>query len=172
MSTPAAHLLRPSPGLRGAAPLPAGPLGRPSDSSGRPSGSSIASADPPGRPSRPPVASASPSGRPASPSGRPASPPGRRDRSSVASAKSPVAWRGGAPEAPARSPLLTLRGVAGGPPPASAMCGPERRCVECACDPRRLPNPARHARQTCRWRFGVRPRSEQGTCAAAPFTCR
>lgn len=137
----AAHALRPSPGLRRAgipvrspapglrgggaglrshAPLPSGSLGRPSDSSGRSSGSLVASADSSGRSSGPPVASAGSSGRPASPSGGRDDSSGRRDRSSVASADSPVAWPGRAPEPPPRSRLWPFRGVAGGPPPAPA----------------------------------------------------
>ena len=109
-----------APGLRSRAPLPSGPVGRPSDSAGRPSGSSVRSADSPGGSSGPAVASAGSSGRPASPSGRRDDSPGRRDRSSVASANSPVAWRRSAPEPPRPSFPWPSRGVAGGPPPASA----------------------------------------------------
>lgn len=130
----AAHFLRSSPGLpapapsfrgvsrglRGAAPLPSGLVGRPSDLAGRSSGSLVASANSPGRSSGPAVASAGSSGRPSGPPGRPAKSSGRRDRSSVASADSLVAWRRRAPEPPPRSRLWPFRGVAGGPPPASA----------------------------------------------------
>jgi hypothetical protein len=48
------------------------------------------------------------------------SPSGGRDRPSVASADSPVAWRRSAPEPPRPSFPWPSRGVAGGPPPASA----------------------------------------------------
>jgi hypothetical protein len=97
---------RPAPGLRGAAPLPSGPVGTRAGRLG-------ASSDSPGERDRP--------------LGARDDSPGRRDRSSVACdnclgtpSAGLVAWRGRAPEALPSAFPRPLRGVAGGPPPASS----------------------------------------------------
>ena len=116
----AAGLRGAAPGLRGAAPLPSGSVGARSGRVGA-SSDSLGERDRPfGRRDDSAGTRDKPAGERDSRAGARDDSPGRRDNSSVASAKSSVAWRGRAPEALPSAVPRPFRGVAGGPPPASA----------------------------------------------------
>lgn len=125
---PAPGLRGAAPGLRGAAPLPSGSVGARSGRVGA-SSDSLGERDRPfGRRDDSAGTRDGPPGERDSRAGARDDSPGGRDNSSVASAKSSVAWRGRAPEPPRPSFPWPFRGVAGGPPPASAdrSCPPSR----------------------------------------------
>ncbi len=116
----AAGLRGAAPGLRGAAPLPSGSVGTRSGRVGAFSDSLGERDRPLGRRGDSAGTRDKPPGERDSRAGALSSPSGGRDRPSVASADSPVAWRRSAPEPPRPSFPWPSRGVAGGPPPASA----------------------------------------------------